>query len=184
VIKVFGSAVSVSYSGVPASLWAPFASAVLDASYEATLLAGLDTKERHKGTANSDVVYLTLLGGGVFGNDMDWICSAIYRACTGLWDSGLDVRIVVYSPGYESRGVQEMVTQFNAEQADRLEEGHQDQQRQEQHRHQNRGAQVVSGGGGEEGEEGPTSFSQVTFNRKSRQGFDNDDSDDNDDDLM
>ena len=44
-----------SYSGVSASLCAPFVSAALDASYEAALLTGLDTKERHRSAANSGI---------------------------------------------------------------------------------------------------------------------------------
>jgi hypothetical protein len=88
----------------------------LDASYEATLLAGLETRQRHDNKQNSGVVYLTLLGGGVFGNEVEWISNAIYRACTRLWDSGLDVRIVVFGESQESRHVLSMIERFNAAQ--------------------------------------------------------------------
>ena len=70
VTQVFGSACSVTYSRNPQHLWAPFAKLVLEASYEATLLAAAETALRHGGEGGSKRVYLTALGGGVFGNDM------------------------------------------------------------------------------------------------------------------
>ncbi len=50
----------------------------------------------------SNVVFLTLLGGGAFGNDSDWIHAAIRRALTIMRPFGLDVRLVCYrSPSKE-----------------------------------------------------------------------------------
>jgi len=118
VTQVFGSAISVSYSGISAQAWAPLATLILDASYEATLLAGLEARARHKGGGASNVVYLTLLGGGVFGNPIKWIADAIYRACTRLAGSGLDVRIVVYS-GYPEPEISSAVKRFAREQSER-----------------------------------------------------------------
>ncbi|MEZ5371585.1 MAG: hypothetical protein R2704_02345 [Microthrixaceae bacterium] len=47
-------------------------------------------------------VFLTMLGGGVFGNDQAWIIDAIDRACALLGDLPLDVAIVAYrSPSPE-----------------------------------------------------------------------------------
>ena len=43
------------------------------------------------------IVYLTLLGGGVFGNDIGWIMESISMACERMIDCKLDVRIVNYS---------------------------------------------------------------------------------------
>ena len=43
------------------------------------------------------MAYLTLLRGGVFGNDWLWIAGAMRRALLGVQDTGLDVRIVSYS---------------------------------------------------------------------------------------
>ena len=40
--------------------------------------------------------YLTLLGGGVFGNQIEWIISAIERAVSLYRDFELDVVIVNY----------------------------------------------------------------------------------------
>jgi len=41
-------------------------------------------------------VYLTLLGGGAFGNDSDWIMSAIERAVRLFATADLDIFIVSY----------------------------------------------------------------------------------------
>ncbi len=41
VSQAYCSAISVSYSGITANLWEPFASLILQASYEATLWAGV-----------------------------------------------------------------------------------------------------------------------------------------------
>ncbi|MCC5848526.1 MAG: hypothetical protein JJU29_10550 [Verrucomicrobia bacterium] len=41
-------------------------------------------------------VYLTLLGGGVFGNRMEWIADAIQHAVGRTIHLGLDIRIVSY----------------------------------------------------------------------------------------
>jgi hypothetical protein len=61
---------------------------VLEAAYEATLLAGSRTADRR--------VFLTLLGGGVFGNRMEWIVDAMQYAIARTRDLGLDIRIVSY----------------------------------------------------------------------------------------
>ena len=42
-------------------------------------------------------LYLTLVGGGAFGNQPEWIAAAMERAFDQLADSGLDARIVHYS---------------------------------------------------------------------------------------
>lgn len=111
ITQVFGSACSVSYSRNPGLLWAPFARLVLEASYEATLYAALENAARHDGQLNSKVVFLTLLGGGVFGNSLDWIAHAIERACLRLQQYDLDVRVVSYS--YPDPEITQMVKQFN-----------------------------------------------------------------------
>jgi len=50
---------------------------VLDAAYEATLLCAYLEKQHGSGTGE---VFLTFLGGGVFGNEPEWIANAIARA--------------------------------------------------------------------------------------------------------
>ena len=98
--QVFGSACSVAYSRNPTKLWKPFASLVLSASYEATLLAAQLEALENPGRANARVVYLTAIGGGVFGNPLTWIADAITNALRAADASGgppLDVRLVTYA---------------------------------------------------------------------------------------
>jgi len=45
---------------------------------------------------NSNIVFLTLLGGGAFGNSSSWIYSAIRRALKLVVNFDLDVRLVIY----------------------------------------------------------------------------------------
>ena len=92
VTQVYCSALPVAYSGLPSSLWEPFARLVLEAAYEATFAVGLLNASKSK----NKTVYLTLVGGGAFGNDPKWILDAIHRACTLYQQHDLDVKIVSY----------------------------------------------------------------------------------------
>jgi len=76
VTQAYCSAMPVAYGDPPASAWEPIARLVLEAAYEATLLAGILNARR--GVSNR--VLLTRLGGGAFGNDPIWIDAAIERA--------------------------------------------------------------------------------------------------------
>ena len=89
VSQAYCSALPIAYVGYELELWKPFASLVLEASYEATICAGI--------LNGDDKIYLTLVGGGVFGNELAWICSAIERVCLKYADYDLDVKIVNYS---------------------------------------------------------------------------------------
>lgn len=93
VSQAYCSALPVAYGRQPADQWANFAQLILDAAYEATLAAAVINSVR---TGNR-VVYLTLLGGGVFGNRDGWIIAAIERAFCKHAQHGLDVRIVSYT---------------------------------------------------------------------------------------
>ncbi|MDU8912492.1 hypothetical protein [Aestuariicoccus sp. MJ-SS9] len=90
VSQAFCSAVPVAYSSLPASAWEPFARLVLEAAYEATVLAGLRNASRGK----SNKLLLTRLGGGAFGNRDDWIDDAIRGALEQVVDEDLDVILV------------------------------------------------------------------------------------------
>ena len=92
VSQIFCSALPVRYSDVPANEWKTFASLVLQAAYEATLWAGVVNAQR----GASNIVLLTRLGGGVFGNDDEWIDSAMRRAFSIVADFRLDVKIVSF----------------------------------------------------------------------------------------
>lgn len=66
---------------------------VLDAAYEATFAAAVINAVN----TGANKIFLTLLGGGAFGNDDAWTMAAIERAFKIHADRGLDVRIVSYS---------------------------------------------------------------------------------------
>jgi len=103
VTQVYGSACSVAYNRQSgAEDWEAFARLVLDASYEATLWAAVLSSARHQ-TEGSRRVFLTCLGGGVFGNRMEWIESAMDRAFTLFKDYDLDIRIVTYAGAIDAR---------------------------------------------------------------------------------
>ena len=92
VSQVFCSALPVAYTRIPANRWQAFATLVLEAAYEATLWA--TTLNTHRTASN--VVYLTRVGGGAFGNETAWIDGAIRRALKTFAGVGLDVRLVSY----------------------------------------------------------------------------------------
>ncbi|TWT91967.1 hypothetical protein [Stieleria varia] len=92
VSQAYCSALPVAYGHQRAEQWTDFVKLILDAAYEATFLAAVCNLSR----TGVNVVYLTLPGGGVFGNDDDWILSAIERAFSKTKSDGLDVRIVSY----------------------------------------------------------------------------------------
>jgi hypothetical protein len=92
VTQVYCSALPVAYSNLPSSSWEPFATLVLEAAYEATLAVGILNAAK---TGNSSV-YLTMLGGGAFGNDQEWILDAIREACLSFQHKDLEVKIVSF----------------------------------------------------------------------------------------
>jgi len=95
VAQVYCSALPIAYDRTAsAGEWETFAQLVLDGSYEATLaVAAVLAKERNARAR----VYLTLLGGGAFGNDPLWIQQAIRRALRLYQEYPLDVYLVHYS---------------------------------------------------------------------------------------
>jgi hypothetical protein len=94
VSQAFCSALPVAYSRVPPEHWENFAVLVLEAAYEATLWAAVSNAQR----GVSNVVFLTFLGGGAFGNPTNWIHAAMRRALRLLHSFDLDVRLVSYGP--------------------------------------------------------------------------------------
>ena len=93
VSQAFCSALPVAYSSHPAGEWEAFARLVLEATYEATFAAALHNYQQ----TGCNKLYLTLIGGGAFGNSIDWIIAAIHRALQIYEYAGLDVAIVSYS---------------------------------------------------------------------------------------
>ena len=100
VTQVFCSALPVSY-GVRSPAWELFARLVLEACYEATVLAAAEC---------GATVLLTRVGGGVFGNADAWIDHAIVRALHLVEHAGLDIRLV--SRGSVHPSFQRMVAQW------------------------------------------------------------------------
>lgn len=90
VTQVFCSALPVRYTSVPPERWQAFATLVLEGAYEATLWTAAEQAAR----GGSNIVFLTLLGGGAFGNLPEWIHEAIRRAMKAVRGVDLDVRIV------------------------------------------------------------------------------------------
>jgi len=107
VSQAYCSALPVAYSAHPAELWQGFAKLVLEASYEATLCTALLNSQNGGGRR----VFLTLLGGGAFGNGTEWIIASVRRALRLHDDSGLEVVVVSY--GMSDPHVRELVQEFS-----------------------------------------------------------------------
>lgn len=106
VSQAYCSAMPVAYTRHAPELWAPLAKLVLEAAYEATMCAAILNADRNRNRR----LFLTLLGGGAFGNNPDWIMGAIRRALELYSDSGLDVAVVSY--GSSNRSVRRLVDEF------------------------------------------------------------------------
>ncbi|EAX96662.1 hypothetical protein TVAG_489440 [Trichomonas vaginalis G3] len=70
---------------------------LLEAEYKATILQAWDNSIKYAGRKGSNKLYLTLLGGGVFGNPMDLICDSITNNIDLIKRSGLEVYVVCFS---------------------------------------------------------------------------------------
>lgn len=89
VTQLYCSALPIAYAGLPTAAWEPFARLVLEASYEACFrLAAL--------TAPGKPLFLTLIGGGAFGNPKPWILDALATGFASVRDAGVDARIVSF----------------------------------------------------------------------------------------
>lgn len=97
ICQVFCSTIAFSYEKNKKDQkkkWDPFCPNLLDAVYDATLTAGAILanlkQERVK-------IFLTAIGGGVFGNPKKWIADAIKKSITKHKNEPLDVYLVSYS---------------------------------------------------------------------------------------
>lgn len=106
VTQAYCSALPVAYSRLPADAWEPFARLVLEAAYEATLLAAA----AHAARTRVRTCYLTLLGGGAFGNARPWILDAATRALALHREHDLDV--VFVSNGSTRPEVRSLLARF------------------------------------------------------------------------
>lgn len=107
VSQAYCSAMPVAYTGHDSDLWAPFAKLVLDSAYEATICAAILNAER----TGDNRLFLTMLGGGAFGNEPDWIVDAMRRSLDLYFESGLDIVIVSY--GRSNQNVQQLLAEFD-----------------------------------------------------------------------
>jgi hypothetical protein len=92
VSQAFCSGLPIAYTSISQPKWETFARPILEASYEATLLAAVEQSN----SGGSNTVLLTRVGGGVFGNADPWIDDAIMRALSIVEHAGLDVKLVSY----------------------------------------------------------------------------------------
>jgi hypothetical protein len=64
-LPAYCSALPVAYCRHPSHMWAAFARLVLEASYEATICAAI----LNASSTGNNRSFLTLVGGGAFGNE-------------------------------------------------------------------------------------------------------------------
>ena len=89
---MYCSALPVAYSTLDEELWAEFSKLILEATYEATFYAALENYNKTK----NNKVFLTLVGGGAFGNSNEWIFEAIAKSVKKFAKTPLDIKIVSY----------------------------------------------------------------------------------------
>jgi ABC-type tungstate transport system permease subunit len=81
----------VAYTNIASKHWEPLASMALESCYEATLSAAAILTYK---TGLRQQVYLTMVGGGAFGNPRKWLVAAIRRALDTHANSPIDVHLV------------------------------------------------------------------------------------------
>jgi hypothetical protein len=102
VTQAYCSALPVAYNELPAPPWERFARLILEAAYEATFAAAA----WNASVTGNRSLYLTLLGGGAFGNCRIWILDAIRRATARYHSCDLDVKVVSF--GHSRADIQEL----------------------------------------------------------------------------
>lgn len=104
VSQIFCSALPCSYCfGAPRACFEDLAKLVLTGAYKTTLGCALANPK-------SNVVFLTALGGGVFGNEDEWIEESIRNALEEFKGYELDVRIVSY--GRAEKWIRDLVEEY------------------------------------------------------------------------
>ena len=107
VTQVYCSALPIGYhSYINKSSFKNFAKLILEALYDATFFAAAENFQK-TGCAK---LFLTLVGGGVFGNETDWIIDAISNSSKKFSNVPLDVKIVSY--GFSNPAVSDFVKNF------------------------------------------------------------------------
>lgn len=107
VTQAYCSALPISYSQVTSAYCESFARLILEATYEATMHTALLNYQKN----GSKKVFLTLVGGGSFGNEIEWIIESIYLAISKFIKTPLEVFIVSYKSS--KKEVVELVEKIN-----------------------------------------------------------------------
>lgn len=106
VTQVYCSALPVAYSPIAANKWEAFARLILEATYEATLHAAILNRQETRNKA----VFLTLVGGGAFGNRDTWLVDSISKVIAQFKTEDLNLKFVSYSqPSLVVRAVRDRV---------------------------------------------------------------------------
>jgi hypothetical protein len=92
VSQIYCSALPVAYCQTASMYWEHFARLILEATYEATFHTALINMDKNE----SNVVYLTLVGGGAFGNEEHWILESLQKALNKFSNTPLDIRMVSF----------------------------------------------------------------------------------------
>ncbi len=92
VSQIYCSALPVAYCHTDSIYWEYFARVVLEATYEATLHAALINYDK----TESAKVYLTLVGGGAFGNEEHWILESLQQAIRKFRNTPLEIKVVSF----------------------------------------------------------------------------------------
>ncbi|NOZ34071.1 MAG: hypothetical protein GXO80_02100 [Chlorobi bacterium] len=92
VTQAYCSALPVAYSNFESELWENFARLILEATYETAFFGALKNFER----TGKNKVFLTLVGGGAFGNKTKWIFDAIKSSFKKFSKTPLDIKIISY----------------------------------------------------------------------------------------
>lgn len=106
VSQIYCSALPVGYSIIDQDLWEHFAKLILDATYEATF----HTAMINQNTYGCNKLFLTLVGGGVFGNKADWLIETISNNLHKFRYEPLDVQFISY--GEKSPIVELIIDEF------------------------------------------------------------------------
>jgi len=93
VSQAYCSALPVAYSYIESEHWELFAKLILEATYEATLYAAMVNLNN----TGCPKVYLTMVGGGAFGNQQNWIIDALVKAMEKFRHTPLNVKMISYN---------------------------------------------------------------------------------------
>ena len=94
VTQVYCSAVGCNYTSIPKNSWQPIAEIILQSQYEGAIWSAVLNYLR----GGTNKLFLTFIGGGVFGNKNEWIGRSISRALNiaKKYNTGLDIIICHY----------------------------------------------------------------------------------------